>query len=312
VNKQLGKLEKIDLRTYWKDEAKDFTPWLSKEENLSVLSDEIGVEIKLLQVEANVGRYIVDILAEEEAGGRKIIIENQLEPTNHNHLGQLITYASGHDASIIIWIFDSIREEHRQAIDWLNEHTDEEISFFAVKMELWRIDQSSPAPKFQIIASPNEWAKTIKQSSSNKELTNTKMQQLEFWTKLKAFIRQKDGKIRLHTPRPQHWYNFSMGSSDAHIALTVNTRENLLGCEIYIRKDKELFGFLRDNREAIEKALGLSLEWVDAAKASRIKASKEKCDILDENNYDEYFGWLYEMVVSFKKIFGKHIKEFKQ
>lgn len=310
MSKHLGKIKEIDLREIFKDEARDLTPWLAKEENLAILSEEIGVEIALIQVEANVGRFNVDILAEEEATGRKIIIENQLETTDHDHLGKVITYASGHDASIVIWIFKDIREEHRRAIDWLNEHTDENIDFFAVKFQLWQIDNSNPAPKFDIIASPNEWAKTIRNKPSG-EMTDTKLQQLEFWTKFKEWVQNKDKNIRLQSPRPQHWYNLSMGSSDAHIALTINTRESLVGCEIYINRNKELFGYLKDNKETIERNLKVELEWIDAAVASRIKISKKGFNILDAEKMNEFIIWMYEQTNSFKKVFCPYFDKFK-
>src|SRR3989344_6367330 len=159
---ELGKLNKVDLRTAWKNEASDFTTWLSKEENLALLADEIGISIVNPKTEVDVGRFSADIVAEEESANRKIIIENQLETTNHDHLGKLITYASGHDAKTIIWVVKEVREEHRQAIDWLNEHTDDETSFFAIKIELYQIGNSPLAPKFEIISQPNDWAKTIK------------------------------------------------------------------------------------------------------------------------------------------------------
>src|SRR3989339_1963783 len=178
----LGKLKKVELREAWKHEASNFTQWLAQEENLALLGDEIGFDIKLLQTEAAVGSFSVDILAEEENTGRKIIIENQLEVTNHDHLGKIITYASGYDAEIIIWIVEDVRDEHQKAIEWLNEHTDENINFFLIKIELWQIEGSNPAPKFEIIVAPNEWAKAIKQSGATGELTDTKIQQLDFWT----------------------------------------------------------------------------------------------------------------------------------
>jgi len=308
----MGRLEKVDLREYWEDEARDFTPWIAKPENLNILSDEIGIEIKLIQIESGVGRYNADILAEEEGSGRKIIIENQLEPTNHDHLGKIITYAAGHDASVVIWIFKEIREEHRQAIDWLNEHTDDNLAFFAIKMELWRIDQSNPAPKFEIVASPNEWAKAIKSSPSvGNEISETKVQQLEFWNKFKAFVMEKDRNVRLQTPRPQHWYDVSMGTSECHISLTVNTRGNIMGCEIYISRNKDLYAYLLEKKDEIEKELGYALEWTDAPVASRIKKSRPSFNISNEGAYAEYFTWLYEQIILFKKIFSKHIKEYK-
>jgi hypothetical protein len=312
MKKTLSKLNKVELRDVWGHEALDFTNWLSQQENLDALSEEIGVDIKLIKTEANVGKFSVDILAEEEASGRKIIIENQLTDTNHDHLGKIITYASGYDAEIIIWIVRHVRDEHQKAVEWLNEHTDENISFFLIKIELWQIEGSNPAPKFEIIVSPNEWAKAIKASPINGELTDTKIQQLEFWNKFKNYVRGNDTRIRLQTPRPQHWYDVSMGSSDGHVALTINSRENLIGCEVYISKNKDLFNFLRERKDEIEKEIGEKIEWVDAAVASRIKIKKEVTDLFNPNEAKNYFAWLYEKTVLFQKVFEKYFKEFKK
>lgn len=312
MKKNLSKLNKVELRNVWGHETIDFTNWLAQKENLDALSEEIGVDIKLIKTEANVGKFSMDILAEEEASGRKIIIENQLEDTNHDHLGKIITYASGYDAEIIIWIVRSVREEHQKAIDWLNEHTDENVSFFLIKIELWQIEGSNPAPKFEIMVSPNEWAKAIKTSPGNGELTNTKLQQLEFWNKFKNYVRENDTRIRLQTPRPQHWYDVSMGSSDGYVALTLNSRENLIGCEVYISRNKELFSFLQEQKEEIEKEIGETIEWVDAAVASRIKIKKEVEGVFDQSEAEKYFAWLYEKTVLFQKVFGKYFREFKK
>ncbi len=311
MKRTLSKLTKIELREVWEHEALDFTNWLAQKENLDALSAEIGVDIKLIKTEANVGKFNVDILAEEEASGRKIIIENQLEDTNHDHLGKIITYASGYDAEIIIWIVRDFRDEHQKAVEWLNEHTDEDINFFLIKIELWQIEGSNPAPKFEIIVSPNEWAKAIKTSPSNGELTDTKLQQLEFWKKFKSYVQANDTRMRLQTPRPQHYYDVSMGSADAHIDLIVDSKENLIRCGIYISKNKDLFNFLRDRKVDIEKELGESAEWVDAAVASRIKIKKQVSDVFDQAEAEKYFAWLYEKTVLFQKVFDKYFREFK-
>lgn len=308
----LSKLNKVELRDVWEHEALDFTNWLAQQENLDALSEEIGVDIKLIKTEASVGKFSVDILAEEEASGRKIIIENQLEDTNHDHLGKIITYASGYDAEIVIWIVKGVRDEHQKAIEWLNEHTDENISFFLIKIELWQIEGSNPAPKFEIAVSPNEWAKAIKTNPTSSDLTDTKLQQLEFWNKFKNYVRENDTRIRLQTPRPQHWYDVSMGSSDGHVALTINSRENLIGCEVYISKNKELFNFLHNQKEEIEKEVGEVIEWVDAAVASRIKIKKSVSDIFSQSESENYFSWLYQKTVLFQKVFGKYFREFKK
>ncbi len=203
---KLSKLEKVDLREVWKHEAINFTNWLAESENLESLSDEIGIDISLIQTEASVGNFNVDILAEEENTGRKIVIENQLESTDHDHLGKIITYASGFDAEIIIWIVKSVRDEHKQAIDWLNEHTDSNINFFSIQMEVWKIGESPYAPKFHVIAQPNDWAKTVKKATSQNEYSDTKLLQLQFWDKFKEFAVDKNAKIKLRKAYPQHWY----------------------------------------------------------------------------------------------------------
>ena len=307
----LSKLTKLDLREVWKHEALDFTNWLAENENLEALSDAVGVDIKLIQTEASVGKFNVDILAEEDLTGRKIIIENQLEATDHDHLGKIITYASGHNAEIIIWIVKDTRDEHQKAIEWLNDHTDEDISFFLIRIELWKIDDSKPAPKFEIVVSPNEWAKAIKSTPVNKELTDTKLQQLDFWDKFKSFVKKENLNIKLRTPRPQHWYDISIGSSNCHIALTLNTRENLIGCQLYIDKNKEFFHHLLNQKDVIEKGIGEAAEWVDAPKASMIKITKEVNDLFNESELDDNFSWLLSKVVLFQKVFGPHIKSFK-
>jgi len=313
MKKNLSRLQKVDLRDVWEHEAINFTNWLAQQENLDLLSEEIGVDIKLTKIEANIGNFKVDILAEEESSGRKIIIENQLEDTNHDHLGKIITYASGYDAEIIIWVVRDVREEHQRAIEWLNEHTDEKTLFFLIKIELWQIEDSNPAPKFEIMVSPNEWAKAFKASSAGSdELTDTKLQQLDFWTKFKDYVKNRDPQANFgHSPRAQHWFNISIGCSDAYVSLTVDTRKNLLGCEIHINRNKDLFHFLQERKEEIKKEIGEPVEFIDAPIASRIKIKKEIPSIFSTNEAQNNFSWLYEKTILFQKVFRRHFREFK-
>lgn len=310
---ELGKLQKVDLRKAWKHEALDFTNWLAKDENLGLLSDEIGIGLQVIQTEASVGKFNVDILAEEENTGRKVVIENQLETTDHSHLGQVITYASGYDAEIIIWIVKDVRDEHKQAIDWLNEHTDEKINFFAIKMELWQIGNSPFAPKFQIISKPNDWAKAIKKSTGQSALTDTKLLQLDFWNKFKEYAQSNNSKLRLRKAYPQHWYDISFGSSEAHISLTINSQSNQIACEIYIPNSKDLFYELEKQKEKIEQELSMKLEWMalEGKKASRIKISSE-ADINDSEKWNEYFEWLENTASKFQKVFLKNVNRVKK
>jgi hypothetical protein len=305
----LGKLERVDLRTAWKHEALDFTKWLAQEENLSQLSDEIGIEIESPQTEVSVGSFQADILAEDQ-DGNKIIIENQLEPSNHDHLGKLITYASGLQAKTIIWIVEDVKDEHKQAIDWLNLHTDGDTSFFAIKMELWKIGDSPPAPKFQIISKPNDWTKAVRTSTGGAPPSETKLLQLQLWSRFTESIANTTTTLRLQRPRPQHWYDLAIGSSVAHIALTMNTQDKTMGCELYIPREKKLFAALASHKEAIEKEFGEQLEWMElpGKKASRIKVSRD-ADIENEERWDDFFKWLKEKAERFQAVFPKYMKQ---
>lgn len=303
----LGKLKKIDLREAWKHEALDFTQWLAKDENLALLSEEIGVDINLIETEANFGSFNVDILA-EDSNGRKIVIENQLESTNHDHLGKIITYASGYNAEIIIWIVKDVRNEHKQAIDWLNEHTDEKINFFSIKLELWQIDGSPYAPKFQIISKPNEWAKIMKAPISS--LTERKLKLLDFWTALNEYLNNKNSEINPQKPSSDHWNNISVGTSKAHISLTALAKEKKIGCEFYIPDNKELYFYLIEHKEEIEQIFGQELYWQElkGKKASRISISRDNFNLYEDNDWEKDFAWFENNAIRLKKAICPFLK----
>lgn len=312
---QLGKLKQVELRKLWIHEAYDFTQWLSQQENLDLLSESIGFEIRLEGTEVAVGSFKSDILAGEGEDGRKIIIENQLEETNHDHLGKLITYASGLGAEIIIWIFKDIREEHRQALDWLNEHTDERVNIFAVKMEAWQIDEGRPAPKFQIISRPNKWAKVVKSSAGRGKITETKLYQMDFWNKLKEYGESKNSGFSFRTSSPQHWYDVSMGSSQCHMTIVILTKSKELRCGLYIPKNKDLFKWLLSKKGEIEAKLGHELEWVDSpeklSSEARIVKNFDVINDPDFKNYGQVFEWLINELTLLKETFAPFVREYK-
>ena len=308
---KLGKLEKVkDLRSVWKHEANDFTKWLAEEENLNLLGKEIGIEIELISTEAKAGSFSTDILAVEANTDNKIIIENQLETTNHDHLGKIITYASGHDAKTIIWIVKEAREEHRQAVDWLNEHTDDEINIFLCRIELWKIDDSAIAPKFQIVSSPNNWTKTIKRSLNN-EMSSTKMLLYNYWTKLSEEIDRNYPNFNSRKPRSSNFYDIALGSSLAHISLAINTKSEVK-CQIWIKDSKPLFDYLFGSKDKIEEELGYELEWarLDDYKSSFI-AIINNSDIRDESNWDNLIKWQLNNASKFYDVCADRIKNFK-
>ena len=308
MNKQLGRITKINPREIWKHEALDFTQWLVKEENIEILSDELGISIENTRAEEAAGRFNVDIVADSSDLDSKIIIENQLERTDHKHLGQLLTYASAFDASIIIWIVTDYTDEHRQAIDWFNRHISEKINFFLVKIEIYQIGDSEPAPHFTIICEPNEWGKTFSKSSSGDEISETKLMQQEFWTGLKAYAEKTDGiSILTHKAKPQHWFHVSFGTSKAHIGCVINTSKNLVSCGITIPNDKAFFHRYLSKKEEIESSLGYKLLWREMpdSKASRIVYQYD-CDPSDRSSWEELFEWLANRIEEFKTVFGKY------
>ncbi len=308
----LSKLKKIDLREEWKHEATDFTNWLAQDENLLLLSEEIGIDISLVQTEASVGKFSVDILAEEDNTGRKIVIENQLEATDHDHLGKIITYASGFDAEIVIWIVKDVRDEHKQAVDWLNEHTDERINIFAIRMELWQIGNSPYAPKFYVVSKPNDWAKAIKKSTLQSDLSDRKLMQLEFWTRFKEYASEHRTTLRLRKAYPQHWYDISIGNSKSHLSLVVDADNEQIRCEFYIPDSKPLFNVLYDTKDAIESNLLHELEWMEleGKKASRIR-TMHTIDVANNVNWEACFQWLMDTGHQFQMVFSDQLKKLK-
>jgi Domain of unknown function (DUF4268) len=303
---ELSRILQVPLREIWKHEASNFTKWLALDENLALLSEEINIELSVIETEYNIGRFHVDIYAQEANTNRKVIIENQLEKTDHDHLGKLITYASGVDAEIIIWIVKEGLEEHQQALEWLNENTGEKLNFFLIRMEVWKIGDSNPAPNFHILTQPNNWFKTVKSSLNTTEVTETKNKQLRFWDGFKTYCDNNKIKINLRKTSPQHWYDISFGRSDCHIALTINSQKKELGCEIYIPNAKETYIEFKKHEAAINTELA-NLEWMElpTKKASRIKLST-KGDFSKENDWENHFQWLSDQALKFQEVFRKY------
>lgn len=305
----LSKLVEIkDLRTVWPHEALDFTPWLSQDDNIALLADAVGLDIIIDETESSVGDFNVDIFASEAGTERKIIIENQLEDTNHDHLGKLITYASGKSADVIIWVVKHAREEHRAAIEWLNNHTDEKIGFFLCEIKLYRIGNSEPAVKFEVIEQPNDWSKEVKRN----EVTNGMQQQrYDYWVAFQdyAFRNVQFAKnFNRRKPSLNHWMNFSIGSSACHIAVSQIQKRNELYVELYISEDKELFYSLFQQKDSIEEEAGLTFEWreLPERKASRIILSKN-VSFGDKNQWTAQFEWLVDAMLKMKHAFKKHL-----
>ncbi len=303
----LSKLEEItDLRSVWPHEALDFTPWLA--DNIDLLADSIGLEISVDETESAVGDVNVDIYASETGTDRKIIIENQLEDTNHDHLGKLITYASGKSADIIIWVVKHAREEHKAAIEWLNSRTDDKVAFFLCEIKLYKIGSSEPAVKLEVIERPNDWTKEIKKADN---MRPSQQKRLEYWTAFNdyAFANSEYSKqFRRRKPSDDHWMDISIGSSSAHLTITMIQKRNETGVEFYINDDKDLYKDLFEKKENIEKEANLKFDWQELPerKASRIIITNP-ANFDDSSNWPTQFDWIIDTLLVMKKVFKKYI-----
>jgi hypothetical protein len=265
MTQQLGRLQKVEIRKVWPKEDSNFTPWLAKEENIALLSEELNIDIEVLKQEEYVGSFRADILAKDLTNDHYIIIENQFGKTDHSHLGQIITYASGLSATTIIWISEKFTEEHRSALDWLNEITADGVEFFGIEIELFQIGDSVPAPMFNIVSKPNNWSKTVKRKSNEAELTDTKLLQQAYWQALKEYVEKQKVSFRLQKAQPQHWMNISIGRADFKICAIANTRDKWLCVQLVVSGPNALvyFNKLRKLYEINSKSeLSENLEWV--------------------------------------------------
>lgn len=311
----LGRLERVDLRHVWENEAGDFTPWLAQEENIALLSDTIGIDLEVEAQEKNVGPFRADILCKDTANDQWVLIENQLERTDHSHLGQLITYAAGLNAVTIVWIADRFTDERRAALDWLNEMSGENITFFGLEVELWRIGESDVAPKFNVKSSPNDWTKSVSGAAGKfaaGELTDTRLLQREYWTAFRDVMEQRGGVVKPTKPHPQGWQDFSIGRSGFWLETVMNTRDNRIGVMLVLGGSdaKAHFHLLHQDRDKFEKPLG-ELEWAENSdkKQSYIKIQWQDCDPTDKTDWPKQLEWLYERLQALHKTLSQSVRK---
>ena len=303
----LGTLKKItDLRSIWPHEALNFTPWVA--ENVDLLADAVGLDITVDETESSVGDFNVDIYASETGTDRKIIIENQLEDTDHDHLGKLITYASGKGADVVIWVVKHAREEHKAAVEWLNNHTDDKMGFFLCEIKLFQIGDSQIAPAFTVVERPNDWTKEIRKTAS---ANSTQQQRLEYWQAFNDYAFSDANFSRIFNkrkPTTDHWMDFSIGSSACHIAVSQIQKRKAVDVELYINDDKELFKSLFAYKDEIEKNMEMELEWKELPerKASRILIEKT-VDLDDRATWPEQFDYIMDTCIKMKRAFKRYL-----
>jgi len=280
----LGRLVRIDAREVWKHEALSFTPWLR--DNIGLLGEALGLDLEVA-AEVSVGAFSVDLAGKDLASGRPLVVENQLEQTDHSHLGQVLTYSAGLDAAIVVWIAPHFRDEHRQVLDWLNAHTLEGLDFFGVELELLQVratggEISPPAPHFRLVAEPNEWAKTAKQAASGSGPSERALRYQQFLDAvLHAFKAERPGVTNASRVGPQNWLSFAAGRAGFSFDWTFGSGGRL-GCELYIDvgdqdRNKGYFDALLAQKETVERQLGMAVQWerLDNRRASRLSVRRE-------------------------------------
>lgn len=316
---KLGRIETVDVRTVWKNEAGNFTPWLALKENLAALGEALHLgELTLHSTELSVGDFSADIVAVDE-GGASVLIENQLEPTDHRHLGQVLTYLAGISSSeaSIVWISTRFREEHRAAIDWLNRSTIDGYDFFGVEIEMLRIGDSAPAPRFNVVAMPNDWARQARQvvrRVSNEAVSETGTLYQEYWLALRELYEASGEKSRFPKAWPRQWLPFRIGRSGFQISAVANRTEKTIRVELYMRQKgmppKQAYHALSAQRISIEAAYGGPLDWqlLPDRVASRIAVHLNNSDINDRNDWQRQHGWIVKQMAQFRSVFADRIK----
>lgn len=305
---EIGRLIEVDVRELWKHEQYDFSNWLAKDSNIEYLNEILGLTLIDVNKEINVGPYRCDIVATDETSGLKVIIENQLESTNHDHLGKIITYASGLDAKVIVWIVKEAKEEHRAAIEWLNNYTSSEIDFFLIEIHAYKIGDSNPAPKFEVVEKPNDFVKRSKNMDDG-ELNTSQTERLIFWTQFNEKILSKGKPFNLRKPTTDHWYDVAIGTSAAKIAVDLVNKENCIVIELYIHSDKELYDSLFEKKNEIERELDMLFEWdrLDSKKASRIKHYIHGLDFENHSNYDQMMDEVIDKVIRMRRVIRRYL-----
>lgn len=316
MTKKLGKLEKVAIRDVWPNEATHFTPWLATKENIDLLAEEISLDLEVVSYEERVGPFRADILCRETSANfdHYVLIENQFGKTDHTHLGQLMTYASGLSAVTIIWIAEKFTEEHRSALDWLNRITDDSVDFFGIEIELYRIGDSLPAPMFHVVSMPNNWFKSVRRNTDSSGITDTKRLQQEYWQALKEFAELKKCAFKLQKPSPQHWTNISIGKSSFYISVLANTRDKLIAVQFIITNPnaEENFRILQEKFEAeSKKEISEDVEWEfkDGGKQHHVTLRFHDIDPLLKDEWPGQHELLIKYIDRFVKFFKPRIKD---
>ena len=309
----IARLERVDLREAWTVEDRNFTPWLA--ENLDVLEETLGIELELEAQEKSVGPFSADILCREAGTDSRVVIENQMEKTDHTHLGQLLTYAAGLEAVTVVWVAKSFIGEHRAALDWLNGITDERFRFFGLEIELWRIGDSSVAPKLNVVSKPNDWSRKVSKAAADDKLSETRVKQREYWDAFHKVLNDKGRGDILgnRTPQPASWMGYGVGRTDFRVSAVMQRSKKRIQTELYISGSdaKAFFGLLRQQKDEIERDFGDTLDWQELPEKQdcRIAHERREVDPFDESDWPRQHEWLADRLITMHGVFSDRIRD---
>lgn len=315
MHENLKQLTPVDLSEVWENEPQHFTPWLAQEENLTLLGETLGIDLELEGQEINIWSFRADLLCKNTVDGSWVLIENQLAPTDHTHVGQLLTYAAGLNAFTVIWIAQTFRSEHWAMLDWLNRITDESYRFFGIEVKVWQIEDSARAVQFEVISSPNDWSRGMSRDirrSANQELSETQQRQIRYWTGLREYMVERDSSVNCPSPRPWRYLQLGIGRTDFGIMIWQASTRNEIGIWLYVSGDnaEAYFRLLEEQREEIHTEMGETLQWVELAgnQRNRICLNKDDTDPLDENDWAHQYEWFTIQLEAFDTVFRERIR----
>jgi hypothetical protein len=311
MQQRLGTLASVDVRSHWANEAAEFTPWLAEATDIAKLGEAIGLELEVEHTEVAVGPFAADILARVSATGGYVVIENQLSKTDHDHLGKAITYAAVLGAKTVVWVAPNLTEEHRKALDWLNDNSSDDLSFYGVQLELWSIDGSAPAVRFNVVCRPADMVRHVA-AVAHGEISESKKLQFEWWSAFRDALLAKKAVPSAQSPRPQFWYDVALGRTGIHISATANTFDKRIGLRVYMMGRfgaASALAQLLEQRAQIESEIGTPLVWDPNPTASdKVIATHLDADLTRRDKWPEYLEWLVNMTIKFRRVFGPRVK----
>ena len=311
----LKTLTPVELSKVWDTEPHHFTPWLAQEENLTLLGKTLDIELELEAQEINVGGFRADLLCKNIEDDSWVLIENQLEATDHRHVGQLLTYAAGLDAYTVVWIAKTFRSEHLAMLDWQNRITDERYRFFGVEVKVWQIGNSPRAVQFDVVSSPNDWSRGVSRDTrraANQEISETQQRQMRYWTGLREYMVDKGSSVSFPSPRPERYLDLRIGRTGFNIMIWQASSRNEIGIWLYVGGDnaEAHFRLLEEQREDIHTEMGETLEWIELSgkQRNRICLHKGDTDPLDENDWPQQYEWFTAQLEVFDTVFRERIR----